>query len=261
MADVYHEVMRTIWDHNLHFGLWTSEEDESPNRVAAERMTALHIDKLGARHGWRVLDLGRRVGTSAFRLAEASHADIVSVSSCAEHVQRANARAEALFVDEQVRFVHGDPHATTFPDDTFDAAWAVETLPHLGNRLSVLRELARVVKRAGVVVVSDFVLRRPVEQEVLDELQPVLATYDIDELPNFAAYPKLLAAAGLQVVELIDLSAETRKTLPRMRDGARRHYDALVAAHGEKARQYLDQLLSPVALEPSVGYVLAVARV
>ena len=65
MTDVYHEVMRTIWDHNLHFGLWTSEEDESSNRVAAERMTALHIDKLGARHGWRVLDLGRRVGTSA----------------------------------------------------------------------------------------------------------------------------------------------------------------------------------------------------
>ncbi|GAA3632430.1 hypothetical protein GCM10022267_19150 [Lentzea roselyniae] len=58
MADVYHEVMRTIWDHNLHFGLWTSEEDQSSNRIAAERMTALHIDKLGARHGRRVLDLG-----------------------------------------------------------------------------------------------------------------------------------------------------------------------------------------------------------
>jgi hypothetical protein len=71
--------MRTIWDHNLHFGLWTSEEDEAPNRVAAERMSALHIDKLGAR----------------------------------------------------------------LCTDAFDAAWAVETLPHLGNRLSVLR-VARV---------------------------------------------------------------------------------------------------------------------
>ncbi|WP_109631967.1 SAM-dependent methyltransferase [Lentzea atacamensis] len=101
MADVYHEVMRTIWDHNLHFGLWTSEEDQSSNRLAAERMTALHIDKLGARHGRRVLDLGRRVGTSAFRLAEASHADIVPVSPCAEQVRLANVRAEALFVDDQ----------------------------------------------------------------------------------------------------------------------------------------------------------------
>lgn len=261
MTDVYHEVMRTIWDHNLHFGLWTSEEDESPNRVAAERMTALHIGKLGARHGWRVLDLGRRVGTSAFRLAEASHADIVSVSACAEHVARANSRAEALFVDDQVRFVHGDPREMSFADDTFDAAWAVETLPHLGNRVEVLREIARVVKPAGVVVVSDFVQRRPVPQDVLDELQPVLATYEIDGLPSFAGYPKLLASAGLQVVELLDLSAETRKTVPRMRAGARRHYDALVAAHGEQARRYLDQLLSPVAIQPSVGYVLAVARV
>ena len=149
MTDVYHEVMRTIWDHNLHFGLWTSEEDESPNRVAAERMTALHIDKLGARHGWRVLDLGRRVGTSAFRLAEASHADIVSVSPCAEHVTKANGRAEALFVDDQVRFVHGDPHAMPFPANTFDAAWAVESLPHMGDRVAVLRETARVVKPSG----------------------------------------------------------------------------------------------------------------
>jgi ubiquinone/menaquinone biosynthesis C-methylase UbiE len=261
MADVYHEVMRTIWDHNLHFGLWTSEEDESPNRVAAERMTALHIEKLGARHGWRVLDLGRRVGTSAFRLAEASHADIVSVSPCAEHVRLANVRAEALFVDDQVRFVHGDPHAMPFSADAFDAAWAVETLPHLGDRAGVLRELARVVKPSGVVVVSDFVQRRPVSQDVLEELKPALTTYDIDELPTFAGYPKLLAAAGLQVVELLDLTAETRKTLTRMRGGARRHYDALVAAYGEKAQQYLDQLLSPIALQPSLGYVLAVARV
>ncbi|GGU47360.1 SAM-dependent methyltransferase [Lentzea flava] len=261
MTDVYHEVMRTIWDHNLHFGLWTSEEDESSNRVAAERMTALHIDKLGARHGWRVLDVGRRVGTSAFRLAEASHADIVSVSPCAEHVRLANVRAEALFVDDQVRFVHGDPHAMPFCADTFDGAWGVETLPHLGDRVGVLRELARVVKPSGVVVVSDFVQRRPVPKEVLDELQPALTTYDIDELPTFAGYPKLLAAAGLHVVELLDLTAESRKTLLRMRDGAQRHYDALVAAHGEEARQYLDQLLSPVALQPSLGYVLAVARV
>lgn len=261
MADVYHEVIRTIWDHNLHFGLWTSEEDESSNRIAAERMTALHIDKLGARHGWRVLDLGRRVGTSAFRLAEASHADIVSVSPCAEHVRLANVRAEALFVDDQVRFVHGDPHAMPFTTDAFDAAWAVETLPHLGDRPGVLRELARVVKPSGVVVVSDFVQRRPVPQVELDELRPVLSTYDIDELPTFAGYPKLLAAAGLQVVELLDLTAETRKTLRRMQNGARRHYDALVAAYGEKARQYLDHLLSPIANLPSLGYVLAVARV
>ena len=71
----------------------------------------------------------------------------------------------------------------------------------------------------------------------------------------------MLASAGLQVVELLDLSAETRKTVPRMQVGARRHYDALVAAHGEAARRYLDQLLSPVAVEPSLGYVMAVARV
>lgn len=261
MTDVYHEVMRAIWDHNLHFGLWTSEEDESPNRIAAERMTALHIEKLGARHGWRVLDVGRRVGTSAFRLAEASHADIVSLSPCPEHVRRANVRGEALLVDDQVRFVHGDPHAMPFSADTFDAAWAVETLPHLGDRVSVLRELARVVKPSGVVVVSDFVQRRPVPQEILDELQPALTTYDIDELPVFAGYPKLLAAAGLHVVELLDLTTETRKTLLRMQAGARLHYDALVAAHGEEARRYLDQLLSPLALLPSLGYVLAVARV
>ncbi|WP_439663105.1 SAM-dependent methyltransferase [Lentzea sp. HUAS TT2] len=261
MADVYHEVMRAIWDHNLHFGLWTSEEDESSNRIAAERMTALHIDRLGARHGWRVLDLGRRVGTSAFRLAEASHADIVSVSPSSEHVARANTRAEALFVDDQVRFVHGDPHAMPFPDDTFDAAWAVETLPHLGGRAGVLRELARVVKRSGVVVVSDFVQRRPVPEGLIDQLDSILTTYEIDELPTFAGYPKLLASAGLRVVELLDLSNETRKTVPRMQIGARKHYDALVAAHGDEARRYLDEILSPLAIQPSLGYLLAVARV
>ena len=43
--------------------------------------------------------------------------------------------------------------------------------------------------------------------------------------------------------------------------GARRHYDALVAAHGEKARQYLDQILSPLAIQPSLGCLPAVARV
>ncbi|NKE64082.1 methyltransferase domain-containing protein [Lentzea sp. PSKA42] len=166
-----------------------------------------------------------------------------------------------MFVDDQVRFVRADPHAMPFSADTFDAAWAVETLPHLGDRVGVLRELARVVKSSGVVVVSDFVQRRPVAQDLLDELEPILTTYDIDELPTFGGYPKLLASAGLQVVELIDLSVEARKTVPRMQAGARQHYDALVAAHGEEARQYLDRILSPLAVQPSLGYVLAVASV
>ncbi|RAS64039.1 methyltransferase family protein [Lentzea atacamensis] len=51
-----------------------------------------------------------------------------------------------------------------FSGDAFDVAWAVETLPLLGDRAGVLRELARVVKPSGVVVVSDFVQRRPVSQ-------------------------------------------------------------------------------------------------
>ncbi|WP_109631969.1 methyltransferase domain-containing protein [Lentzea atacamensis] len=145
-----------------------------------------------------------------------------------------------------------------FSGDAFDAARAVETLPHLGDRAGVLRELARVVKPSGVVVVSDFVQRRPVSQVVLNELRPALTTYDIDELPTFAGYPKLPAAAGLQVVELLDLTAETRGTLERMRDGT----TSLLLRRTEKRRSSTStSCCRRAACESSLGYVLAVARV
>ena len=115
MTDVYCEVMRTIWDHNLHFGLWTSEEDESPNRVAAERMTALHIDKLGARHGWRVLDMGRRVGTSAFRLAEAVYR---------EDLKQYPQNGWSLFGLAQSLKAQGKLEEAAEVQKQFDAAWA-----------------------------------------------------------------------------------------------------------------------------------------
>lgn len=49
----------------------------------------------------------------------------------------------------------GDAYSLPFEDDTFDIAHAHQTLHHVADPVSVLRELRRVVKAGGLVAARD----------------------------------------------------------------------------------------------------------
>jgi len=51
--------------------------------------------------------------------------------------------------------VVADAHSLPFPSESFDGAWADRTFQHLADPLAALRELVRVVRPGGRIVIAD----------------------------------------------------------------------------------------------------------
>ena len=106
--------------------------------------------------GSRGLDAGCGIGSHTLLLAEAvaptGHVTGLDLSS--EFLVHARESAKKFSLPEYVSFQEGDISNLPFDDDTFDWVWSVDCAGYpVAELLSLLKELARVVKPGGSVVI------------------------------------------------------------------------------------------------------------
>ncbi|GAA2624994.1 demethylmenaquinone methyltransferase [Dactylosporangium fulvum] len=104
---------------------------------------------LGLKPGERVLDLGAGTGVSTFELAK-SGAFAVGVDLSIGMLQAGHAKRPT------VSLLAGDALALPFADETFDAVTISFALRNVSDTEAALREMARVTKPGGRLVVCEF---------------------------------------------------------------------------------------------------------
>ena len=105
--------------------------------------------------GLRVADIGTGTGIFASELsAVGSH--VIAVDHSARMLEAAREKLEAAGV-ASVDLRRGEAHALPIEDNEVDAAFAHMVLHYVASPADAVREMARVVKPGGVVVVVDFV--------------------------------------------------------------------------------------------------------
>jgi SAM-dependent methyltransferase len=128
---------------------------------AKDRVFTRLLDKYAAKlklpASARVLEIG--CGTGAVARALASQpgfsGKIIGIDHSLRFLDAARNFAQQEGVAERVEFRIGDAHRLEFPDASFDAAVAHTVISHVTEPEAVLRELARVVRPGGTVVVFD----------------------------------------------------------------------------------------------------------
>jgi SAM-dependent methyltransferase len=110
---------------------------------------------LGVRPGERVLDVGCGTGEDALQLAARVGAGGRVVGVDKDEAALVQARARATGMDPPVAFQAGDAQALAFADAVFDACRADCVFQHLEQPATALREMVRVVRRGGRIVVSE----------------------------------------------------------------------------------------------------------
>jgi SAM-dependent methyltransferase len=120
-----------------------------------------HLRLLGERFGLSsvrsVLDVGSgqgHWGTSLLGLL-AEGATLEGVDQEPDWVAKATERAEEQGIADRCRYRVGEASALPFPDDSFDLVTCQTVLIHVEDPTAVLREMARVARPGGRVVVSE----------------------------------------------------------------------------------------------------------
>ena len=106
--------------------------------------------------GSQGLDAGCGIGVQAIMLAEAVGAagHVTGVDLSPEFLDCARSIAEKAGISEQVSFQEGDINNLQFDDATFDWVWSANCAGYApGDPLPVVKELARVVKPGGSVII------------------------------------------------------------------------------------------------------------
>jgi ubiquinone/menaquinone biosynthesis C-methylase UbiE len=118
------------------------------------------LEALSVPAGSRVLEIGPGTGyyslPVAERLGPAGHLELLDLQR--EMLDHIAAKARERRVDSRMVFTQGDAQALPFDDASFDAAYIVMALGEVPDQIAVLRQLARVVRTDGRIVVGELAL-------------------------------------------------------------------------------------------------------
>jgi len=214
-------ILEFYWGEHIHLGHYGSPPRHKDFLKAKEDF--VHelvrwggLDAFPA--GTRVLDLGCGIGGSSRILARDYGFEVTGVTISPSQVKRARELTPASL---PAHFQIDDAMALSFPDASFDAVWSIEAGPHMPDKAVFARELLRVLKPGGLLLLADwnqrddraFPLRlweRLVMRQLLDQWShPAFASIE--------GFSELLEATGLSQ-GAVTTGEWTRETLPSWMD-------------------------------------------
>jgi MPBQ/MSBQ methyltransferase len=215
-------VLEYYWGEHIHLGYYTPEE-----RAAGYKKK----DFIGAKHDFveqmlqwsgakagsgpaKILDVGCGIGgTSRILAASFPDAKVTGITLSPKQVNRGTQLAQERGlpnVDFQVmNALHMD-----FPDDTFDLVWACESGEHMPDKESYVKEMVRVLKPGGTLVLATWCQRDETPEMPLtdNDRERLQFLYDEWAHPYFVSkeeYGRIAARNGLENVVLADWTAPT----------------------------------------------------
>jgi SAM-dependent methyltransferase len=231
---------------HVHWGLFSSPTADSSLEsylVAAEAMTQRLCQAGRVRSGYRILDVGCGFGGTIAHLNEKlSDCELVGLNIDERQIARARRLVQAR-PGNTVRFVQGDACALPFEDNAFDVVLAVECIFHFPSRRTFFHEARRVLRDAGTLAVSDFVVDGEKVDEMAEwtEANAELATnfYGVKSAAVCTGtYPRLARGSRFTVLADEDVTAATMPTYP----GLKSMLDDVGLSDGVKGTAYLEEL-------------------
>lgn len=212
------DYLRILGIEHYRQGYFTPDVAPDDLPRALERHVEVLLDPLaiGPRHV--VLELGCNMGATTVQLVRryrcTVHAiDIVEdmARSAAETVRRGGV-ADRAFVARM------DAARLDYPDAMFDLVVGIEVVYHLADKAACVRELFRVLKPGGQLVLAEYLLRRDAPRLGASLVRAILESEHIEDADRYAAH---LAAAGFAPPRISDHALETVVATTRALDSER----------------------------------------
>jgi MPBQ/MSBQ methyltransferase len=194
-------ILEFYWGEHIHLGHYGSPPHRKDFLKAKEDF--VHemarwggLDRCAP--GTTLLDVGCGIGGSCRILARDYGFAVTGITISPRQVRRAQ---ELTPPGLPVRFQVDDAMSLSFPESSFDVVWSVEAGPHMPDKAVFARELIRVLKPGGILVVADWNQRddrrvplrgweKPVMRQLLDQ-------WSHPAFSSIEGFAELLEATGL----------------------------------------------------------------
>ncbi|PSR93994.1 sterol 24-c-methyltransferase [Coniella lustricola] len=143
------------WGQSFHFCRFSVGE---PFHQAIARHEHYLAHQINIQEGMNVLDVGCGVGGPAREIAKFTGANIVGLNNNDYQIERATQYAAKEKLSNQLTYVKGDFMQMPFPDNTFDAVYAIEATVHAPKLEGVYSEIFRVLKPGGTFGVYEWLM-------------------------------------------------------------------------------------------------------
>ena len=211
--------------------------------VTADELRA-DITRLCIRAEHRVLDLGCGPGGPLTFVVRATGCSGVGLDVSDEAVEAARVRAFEAGVGSRITFHQADLDKTIDAKGPFDAAFSLDVVLHLRNRLKCFRDVARLLKPGGRFLFTDAsVLTAPISNAEFALRSGHGHTQIVPDGYNEEA----LAAAGLRVMEREDRTASALKNAEGRLRARLSHRAEIEALEGTAAFEQQQRYLECVA--------------
>lgn len=156
--------------------------------------------------GWRLLDFGCGIGGYDALLAEVHGAGhVIGVDIDAASLAKADAMRRERGLQDRLSFRQVHPGPLPFDAHSFDMVFSKDSIIDSPDKDAILRELFRLCKPGGLIVLGDwFCSDRPYTEEMREWATTGDETYQMQSLSDAA---RLVEAAGFSDIETVDRNA------------------------------------------------------
>jgi SAM-dependent methyltransferase len=238
-ADEYAQMRRAAFGEDLGQNSWLMVDQLERFGSRLQLHSSAHL-----------LDVGCGSGGPTLRVARLTGCQVVGVELYDEAVAEGTRRAQEAGLERRATFLQADASETLpFEDGSFDAILCIDTINHLSDRPRVARDWARLLRPRGRLLFTDPV----VITGILDSEEIAVRT----SIGYFLFVPageneRLLADAGLTVVDVEDTTRDLAEIAGRRRDARAERAQALRRIEGDAAfdgRQRFFDVVATLARE------------
>ncbi len=203
------------WGQSFHFAPRRQDESFKESLLRHQRFLA---DQLSMKPGMQVLDIGCGVGGPMGNFARWSGANFVGININAYQIERAKMHTKD--VSELCRFIHTSYMQIPEDDGKYDAAFAIESMPHAPDKTAAFREVFRLLRSKAHFAGYEWCLTEHFDPENKEHQQikkDIMLGNGLPDISSIHEICNALRDAGFEVLEARDLAPEADPNTPWFR--------------------------------------------